>query len=180
MIPDISLRTAHALQIQGKRLLSPMDSRALVGLLGAVLLAMEEGGFVRIEPAEPAHHGKILSRQAPDAPHLRLFYERAKDRSMLDFFESCTAAEERLHKEKEAFTAALEDAETAEWNRAHLQRLMDGETGDTALFSLLEYSDASRALFPGPIHALLSEAGDEEPRKWMEALPLLWMLRFVQ
>lgn len=182
MTADISLRVAYAIQKQGKHWFSPLDSKAFVCLLGAVLFALEEAGSIRIEPAEPVHHGVILARNAPEAEHLQDFYERAAGKTVLAFFESCTAEGEALLQEKQAFARALADPATQNWLVVHFEQLALGEACDALLLHLLEACDLSRALFAGPIRALLMEDDEieEEKERRMEALPLLWMLRFVQ
>ena len=137
---DISLRAAHAIQRQGKHLFSPLDSKAFVCLIGAVVFALEEVGAVRIEPAEPAHHGRILPRKMPEEAHLQAFYLRAVDKSVVAFFLDCTAEGETLQAEKDAFFHALASEPVKTDNEAHLARLQQGETEDPLLFSLLSAS----------------------------------------
>lgn len=182
MTTDISLRAAHAIQRQGKHLFSPLDSKAFVCLIGAVVFALEEVGAVRIEPAEPAHHGRILPRKMPEEAHLQAFYLRAVDKSVVAFFLDCTAEGETLQAEKDAFFHALASEPVKTDNEAHLARLQQGETEDPLLFSLLSACDLSRGLFSPPVYAALAETEPTDPatRTMMETLPLLWMLRFVK
>lgn len=180
-MPDVSLRTAYALIKQGKRLFSPLDSKAFICLLGAVLFALEEDGSIRFEPAEPVHHGQILARNIPEAKHLIPFYRRAAGRTMLDFFETCTAEGESLSEEKDAFARILSDPEMIRKNEEHLARIQGGKQQDPLLFSLLDVSDLSRAVFTVPVlQQQMDDTLEDTKQRQIEALPLLWVLRYVQ
>ena len=181
MAPDISLRVACAIKKQGKHLLSPLDSKAFTGLLTAVLFALEAQGCIRIEPAEPVHHGRILLRDEPVPAHLRAFYERARGQTVLSFFLDCTSEPVQVDAEIAALEQKLKEEETEQALTDHISRLLDAEVTDPLLFHLLEQFDGSRAIFTGPVRErFLQEELSESDRKRIETIPLLWMLRFVQ
>lgn len=185
MKPDISLQVAWLIRYQGKQLLSLQESKACIGFLGAVLLALRDAGVIRIEPAENPQRAALLLRDIPCPEHLLPFYQSLHDSTVLGFMETWTAVDfpERTKTAEDLETRlALLDEEMKEL----LVFIEEGKTDEPRLIFLMQHTDLIGALFSPPILWRQEDAviqwieENREESELIETLPLLWMLRFVQ
>ena len=184
---DFSLQVAHMIQRQGKELFSLHESKAFTGLLGAVLLALVDAEAVRIAPSDSVPRAELLVREIELPPHLQPFLESANSATVVDFMEVWTALDS-THRDsvRTLWNEELEEPDIKGSCEAKLLRMQEGEEADPRLYYLLQQSDLANALFSLPMRRIQ----EENLEGWMkdnpmeceliEALPSLWLMRFVQ
>lgn len=187
MYNSLSLQTAWLIRYQGKEIFSLQDSKAFIALLGAILLELEDLGAVRVEPEDAVQRAQLLPREVEVPAFLTPFLHSIEDDTVLDFMECWTAIDSPARGEaKNAFMELLaEPARQKEMEEA-VEALRAGERVDPRLVSLLKEADLIGAILPPPVLSEQEEErftwGEQHPDQMqlIEALPLLWIMRFVQ
>ena len=184
---DLSTRVAALIRHQGKALLSPQDSKATIALLGAVLLDLMDMNAIRLEPVDAVQRAAILKREVPLPEHLAIFHGELGEERVSGFIDAWTQSElDRNRAAAKLLTERTEAPEVRDRIREELTELQEHRCEDPRLVDLLVQSDLVGALLIPPVLEAMMPGieawreREEQQAQLIEALPLLWVMRYVQ
>lgn len=171
-------KCAYLLQKQGKALFSHYETKAMIVQLIALIHTLEETGSIILRHKDPWQRSHIIPTDEKTAWSAFCPTEAME---VVDFIEQWTATDAEhasvRHFLEQDISTNQDDLE------AYAQKLQNAESKDPFVLALLDSGQCFSALFHAPIQHYHVESFDnltEEKETCIDAVPLLWMLRYVR